>query len=182
MSSRLLPPAKAYVDDSAMPGAGRGVFAAEGIAAGEVIERCPVVPLPDRKDRARLRKTGLVNYYFLWGDRRDRTAICLGWGSVYNHSFSPNARYEKRMEDARMDFIALRDILPGEEITVNYNGAPDDMRPLHIPGIPASAGGPAPTRTPRIVAGALRRLRLVKKWLMERPHGQALALVAVNAL
>lgn len=144
-----------------MDGAGRGVFAKEKITEGELIEACPIVALPDPKDRDRLRKTGLVNYYFLWGNDRKRAAICLGWGSVYNHSFSPNARYEKAMDEGRMDFYALRDIDAGEEVTVNYNGAPTDTTPLRIPGIPAEAGGQQiPTGMSWFIKGLLRRTRL----------------------
>lgn len=148
-----------------MDGAGRGVFAKERIAEGECIEACPIVALPDPKDRDRLRKTGLVNYYFLWGSDRNRAAICLGWGSVYNHSFSPNARYEKKMSEGRMDFYALRDIAEGEEITVNYNGDPADTTPLRIPGLPPEAGGPQPARMPWLIAGLLRRARLAATYL-----------------
>lgn len=180
MLTRLELPEKIYVADSTLPGAGRGVFAKELIREGECIERCPVIALPDAKDRDRLRKTGLVNYYFLWGDKRDRTAICLGWGSVYNHSFSPNARYEKVMEDRRMDFFALRDISPGEEILVNYNGDPADTTPLRIPGIPAEAGGMPVEKTPRIVAGIMRRVRLVASSILGRSSG-ALVLVSCSA-
>jgi SET domain-containing protein len=177
MLSRLPLPEKIYIDESVLPNAGRGVFAKEAIREGERIEQCPVIALENVKDRARLRKTGLVNYYFLWGDRRDHAAICLGWGAVYNHSFSPNARYEKVMEDRRMDFYALRDIAPGEEILVNYNGDPEDTTPLLIPGISAEAGGMPVSRTPRLVAGLMRRARLVLNWILERPSG-ALVLVS----
>lgn len=141
--------------------AGRGVFAKERILKDTCIERCPVVALYDPKERKRLRKTGLVNYYFLWGDKREYPAICLGWGSIYNHSFTPNARYEKVMEEGRMDFYALRDIEAGEEITVNYNGSPTDTRPLLIPGIPEEAGGMPSSKYPRIVEGLRRRFRLL---------------------
>lgn len=165
----LSPKAALYIDDSKTTGAGRGVFAGEYIREGSLIEQCPVVALEDAKDRNRLRKTGLVNYYFLWGDARDHAALCLGWGSVYNHSFTPNARYEKVMEDHRMDFYALRDIEAGEEIVVNYNGAPNNMTPLRIPGIPASAGGMPEPRMPRVLQGLLRRATLIGRWLSERP-------------
>lgn len=161
----LDPVSKVRVMDSRMEGAGRGVFATAPIKEGELIESCPVVALTDKKDRDRLRKTGLVNYYFLWGQKRDHAAMCLGWGAVYNHSFSPNARYEKVMEDLRMDFYALRDIAPGEEILVNYNGDPSNTQPLRIPGIPASQGGMPPSRTPRIVSGLARRARLLARYL-----------------
>lgn len=156
---------KIYIDQSNMEGAGRGVFARELIREGELIEACPIVTMHDEHDRHRLRKTGLVNYYFLWGAKRNLTAICLGWGSIYNHSFSPNARYEKHIEDERMDFYALRDIQPGEEIFVNYNGVPTDTRRLTIPGIPAAVGGPLPTRYPRPIAGIIRRAKLLALWM-----------------
>lgn len=180
-SSRLASPQGIYVGDSALPGAGRGVFAKESIPEGSLIEQCPVVALTDPRDRDRLRKTGLVNYYFLWGDARDRAAICLGWGSVYNHSFEPNARYEKVMEDRRMDFYALRDIRAGEEILVNYNGSPDNLTPLRIPGIPEAAGGALGGRRPRAVEGVMRRLKLLARWLSERPSSYLLALSFVGA-
>lgn len=165
----LSPKAALYIDSSKTVGAGRGVFAAERILKDSLIEECPVVALEDPQDRNRLRKTGLVNYYFLWGDKRDHAAICLGWGSVYNHSFAPNARYEKVMEDGRMDFYALRDIEVGEEIVVNYNGEPSNMTPLRIPGIPATAGGMHKSHMPRVLSGLLRRAKLLGRWLSERP-------------
>jgi hypothetical protein len=158
---RIDPPRMLYVADSKMAKAGRGVFAGEAIPEGTRIEQCPVVYLTDPKDRDRLRKTGLVNYYFLWGGERSFAAICLGWGSVYNHSFEPNARYEKVIDDNRMDFFALRDIAAGEEVTVNYNGTPSDTRRLRIPGIPAEAGGPLPADRPRIIDAFMRRIRLM---------------------
>lgn len=170
-----------YIDDAKTLGAGRGVFAKERILAGALIEQCPVVALTNARDRDRLRKTGLVNYYFLWGDKRDRVAICLGWGSVYNHSFEPNARYEKVMEDLRMDFYALRDIEPGEEILVNYNGAPDNLTPLRIPGIPETAGGALASGKSRVIDGIIRRTKLLARWLSERPSSYLLVATLAGA-
>lgn len=172
--SILSPKAALYIDTAKAADAGRGVFAGERILEGTLIESCPVVALENAKDRDRLRKTGLVNYYFLWGEKRDHAAICLGWGSVYNHSFTPNARYEKVMEDRRMDFYALRDIESGEEILVNYNGAPDNTTPLRIPGIPAAEGGMPESRMPKILSGLLRRIELLGRWLSERPSSYLL--------
>ena len=181
MGSKLPFPRNLYVDDSALANAGRGVFAGDAIPKGALIEQCPVIALTDPRDRDRLRKTGLVNYYFLWGEKRNHAAICLGWGSVYNHSFEPNARYEKVMEDRRMDFYALRDIAPGEEILVNYNGAPDNRTPLRIPGIPKDAGGAPAVHGPRIIDGVRRRTKLLARWLMERPSGYLLMLSLASA-
>lgn len=130
------PPVGVRMAPSALPGAGRGMFAIQDFATGDLIESCPVIALPDTKDRARLRRTGLVNYYFLWGPHRTQAAICLGYGSLYNHSYAPNARWDKQVDAERVDFYALSDIRAGEEITVNYNGSPDDTRELWIHSIP----------------------------------------------
>lgn len=165
---KTLPPQKIYIAPSTIGGAGRGVFANEKILEGELIETCPIIALSSSKDRSRLRNTELVNYYFLWGEKRDRVALCLGWGSIYNHSFTPNARYEKDINEGCMDFYALRDIEPNEEIIVNYNGAPLDTTPLRIPGIPAAAGGPIPPKFPSIIEGIFRRARLVRIFLFEK--------------
>ncbi len=54
-----------------------------------------------------------------------QTVVALGYGSLYNHSYSPNARYEDANPRTKL-FIALRDIQPGEEIVVNYNADPND--------------------------------------------------------
>lgn len=130
------PPLGVRMAPSSLRGAGRGMFAVKDFAQGDLIESCPVIALPDHKDRARLRRTGLVNYYFLWGPERTQAAICLGYGSLYNHSYEPNARWDKQVEEERMDFYAISDISAGEEITVNYNGNPDDTRELWIHAIP----------------------------------------------
>ena len=50
-------------------------------------------------------------------------ALALGFGSLYNHSYRPNARYDDVGRQAKA-FTALRDIAAGEEVTVNYNGEP----------------------------------------------------------
>jgi SET domain-containing protein len=34
------------------------------------------------------------------------------------------------MDELVIDYVALRDIAPGDEITINYNGATDDRSPL----------------------------------------------------
>ncbi len=80
-----------------------------------------------------LRYTELFNYYFSWGEHRRQAAIALGYGSLYNHSYDPNATYVKQIPGMTIDFIALRTIPKGTEILVNYNaGNPRDSRPLWI--------------------------------------------------
>ena len=103
---------------------GRGVFTATPIPNESVIEICPMIVLKP-EDTPEVDKTELFNYYFLWGEQEDIAAIALGYGSLYNHSFEPNARYLANYEDDTLTFCSIRDIEPGEEITVNYNGLPD---------------------------------------------------------
>lgn len=105
------------------PGKGRGVFARRRIKAGEVIERVPVLVVPIDDLNQGEAWTSLGNYCFVWSKRT--VALALGYGSLYNHSFHPNARYDDRGQQTKV-FTSLRDIEPGEEITVNYNGDPND--------------------------------------------------------
>jgi uncharacterized protein len=102
------------------PNKGRGVVADGAFAAGQTIERCPVIAIP-ASEAPLIRDTRLAHYYFEWGDDCKQAAIALGYGSLYNHSYSPNARYEFREAEEYLEFIALRNIAVGEEITINYN-------------------------------------------------------------
>ena len=82
------------------PGKGRGVFARRPIAAGEVFETAPVLVVP-AAEWSSIEKTVFFDYTFEWGWEGETAAIALGYGSLYNHSYTPNARYEKRLEDGR---------------------------------------------------------------------------------
>lgn len=112
-----------------LEGKGRGVFALKHFAKGELIERAPVLVIPAWQ-RKYLDQTILYNYYFAWGENPEQEAIAMGLGSFYNHSYTPNAIYIKKLEDLVVEYIALRDIEAGEEITINYNGYPDDKSPV----------------------------------------------------
>ena len=48
-------------------------------------------------------------------------ALVLGFGSLYNHSDSPNAVAIRQYDDMVIEFVAIRDIEPGEEITHRYH-------------------------------------------------------------
>ncbi|MBV8982143.1 MAG: SET domain-containing protein-lysine N-methyltransferase [Acidimicrobiia bacterium] len=98
---------------------GRGVFAARAFDAGETIEQCPVLVVPDGAVAAH----GLEGYCFEWTD--DECAIALGYGSLYNHSREPNARYDHDHDHELVAYSAVRRIEAGDEITINYGGEPD---------------------------------------------------------
>ena len=97
---------------------GRGVFTAQKIPAGSHIETCPVLIL-SKKDTAKIHKTKLHDYYFLWGNK-GKSAIALGFGSIYNHATKSNADYSMDKKNKSIDIFALKDIKAGQEITINY--------------------------------------------------------------
>lgn len=97
---------------------GRGVFAAEAISMGEVVERCPVLRVPAAQ-RHHIDATVVDEYYFEWdGD----AGIALGHGSLYNHADTPCAEYLKNTDDDVLTIRAVAPILPGDEITIHYSG------------------------------------------------------------
>jgi hypothetical protein len=102
-----------------IPGKGRGVIAERDFAAGEVVEVAPVVLVPDA-DAAGVHGTIVARYWYEW-DEGDY-ALVMGYGSLYNHSFDPNAEYVRDFEGLTMSYVALRPIRAGEEVTINYNG------------------------------------------------------------
>jgi SET domain-containing protein len=120
-------------------GKGRGVFARRLIRKGELIEKVPMLVLPVEEFHDGLGKTSLANYCFNW--KEGTVALALGYGSLYNHSYRPNARYDDVWPQTK-EFTALRDIEPGEEITVNYNGKPKGRSAVWFEVVEATA----PTR------------------------------------
>ena len=114
-----------YLEVKEIRGKGRGVIARQEIPANTVIERAPVLVLKD--DEAD--DSTLVDYVYHWG--RGTVALVLGYGSLYNHSYSPNARYDDIGRRTKV-FTSLRRIAKGEEITINYLGDPDAKDELHF--------------------------------------------------
>lgn len=110
------------------PGKGRGVFARKAIKKGQVIEHVPVMLVPFADIAGGPRNPNLAKVFYLWN--RDHAAITLGYGSIYNHSYRPNATYRHRYMS--MEYVALRDIVPGEEIVINYNGDPKLRDPMEF--------------------------------------------------
>ena len=129
-------------------GMGRGVFAARRFRPGEVIEVCPVIPLPRGQTRACAGDL-LDRYIFQWPRAGYPAAVVLGFGSIYNHAADPNARYTPRPGADVMVFRAVRDIAPGEQIFVDYEWPPRDY---HVPvaALPARRPGRRVVRPGRI--------------------------------
>lgn len=108
---------------------GRGVFCTTPISAGDTIEICQIIKIP-KAQLPIIHKSVLHDYYFLWGSDMDECALALGFGSLYNHETHPNANFILDLEQETIDIIAIKDILPGSEITINYHGEPGDASPL----------------------------------------------------
>lgn len=107
---------------------GRGVVAGRRIARGELVERSPVLIIPDA-DRKAVDATIVFTYVFMWepGTTEEdlyrhsgRSAIALGYTSLLNHSHAPNCRFIRHFEDLAIDLVASRDIDAGEQLTIDY--------------------------------------------------------------
>ena len=105
----------------------RGVFATRDIAKGELFHQAPVIPYPN-DEHVHIEKTLLADYAFEYG--KNHSAILLGYGMLFNHSYTPNATYDINFDNHTFDFFAYKDIKAGEEVLINYNGDVDDEDPL----------------------------------------------------
>jgi hypothetical protein len=100
---------------------GRAVYAARAYRAGELVETAPVI-LGD-SDPAKL-PDWVANYYYAWNDiggRNARQAMALGCGSLFSSSMHANLRFRANNEAQAIEYHAVRDIEPGEELTINYS-------------------------------------------------------------
>lgn len=104
---------------------GRGVFATGDIKEGELIERCPMVPLAWR-----------MNYHkdpVIWQYCFTQSCPCeeckkhgghflmvLGYGQIYNHQNQNNAEIRFNLKDSVADIICKIPIKAGDEIFVSY--------------------------------------------------------------
>lgn len=126
---KLLASDKIYIKKSGIKNAGRGVYARRDIKKGEIIEVCPIIEVP-KYDMANLRESILVTYFFYFGKTKEKLLIALGFGSIYNHSYKPNAAYKIMSTKKLIEFTALRNIYENEEITTNYNKIGKNKNPL----------------------------------------------------
>jgi SET domain-containing protein len=107
-------------------GKGRAVFSMDVIEKDDLIEECPVIAIPG-EDFDLVTATHVVNYCFHLDREEKKLAVAMGFGSLYNHSFQCNAHHIIDKETQTITIFALRDIAAHEEITINYNGEPDNQ-------------------------------------------------------
>ena len=107
---------------------GLGIFAFEDIEKHECIERAPVLAF-HRDTMLHLASEHaehvLHDYVFSWV--QGQVAVCLGYGSLYNHSNDSNVTFQARTDIPCIEFIAKRDIVLGEELLVHYRRGKCDI-------------------------------------------------------
>ncbi len=115
--------------------AGNGVYALKDFKKNEIIEICPAIFLPI-KELEIIRKTKMNFYFFEYTNKE--FAIVLGYGSIYNHSYKPNAQYRFNFKTRTMVVRARKKIKAGTEIFFNYNfwaGDKSALEDWYAPGV-----------------------------------------------
>lgn len=109
---------------------GRGVFAGRDFKKGELIERCPLIPVGNVEEWDRMppsTKFLLPDYVFQLGTS---IVIALGYGSLYNHSSDPGASYKFKKDKREVLISAARDIPRDSQIFIDYGWNEDDLKEL----------------------------------------------------
>jgi SET domain-containing protein len=107
-----------------VPGKGSGVFSLIKLKEGELIEECPFVPLSKEEGDSVREVSPTLRQYIFYTDHdtpTSRQAMVLGYGALYNHSYTPNVVVDTLESKRTMSFVAKRDIEEGEELTFDYD-------------------------------------------------------------
>ncbi len=100
---------------------GRGVYTAHDLETDDIVEICPLIIVP-AKDLDRVHQTVLHDYYFLYPEQEGMACIALGYGSLYNHSLTPNAIVDFDLDNQQIQIRCITNIEAGSEILINYSG------------------------------------------------------------
>lgn len=123
-------------------GKGRGVFTREFIAKGDVVELAPVIAMDKDQYQNHIAFTDLEHYVYKW--EGGGCGVSLGIGSLFNHSSKPNVGWTRLFGPRLLKYVALRDILPHEELLISYGPkvwfptSPSSSPPL-LPSEPPSS-------------------------------------------
>ena len=102
---------------------GRGVMAKKIMRARTILDIAHVL-LISSKDYEGIENTSLYGYIFEWDDPESdsKYALAMSPCEFMNHSYDPNSEYDMDYAKKTITFRTIRDVLEGEELTVNYNG------------------------------------------------------------
>jgi len=97
-----------------------GIFAKEKILSGEILEEEPFLIIPMSPTES---SSLFIDYRFNFPKQNSKyQVITFGFGCIYNHSNSPNAKWETDEENSIFIFSTIRDIEKDEEILTYYGG------------------------------------------------------------
>ena len=102
---------------------GRGLFALKDIEAGVLIELSPVIEIP-KNETKHITKTILTTYSFYLEPKEDIECICLGLGSLFNHSNKPNLKVKRDFSKKELSFYITKKVIEDEELFIDYGYAP----------------------------------------------------------
>ena len=98
---------------------GRGLFATENISANTKVHEAYFIKAKDED-------VNLCPEFakYVFGYNKKYSVICLGLGSLFNHSDEPSveAFFAKNDNGEIMEFWSKRDIKKGEELFISYGG------------------------------------------------------------
>lgn len=92
------------------------ILSKDNIAKGEIVEICPVMMCGIEVKAIE----GIKDLIFEIDRTKQQYGMVLGYGSLYQHSETPNMEFGYNKSNKQMYFTAIRMIKAGEELTINY--------------------------------------------------------------
>ncbi len=148
-----------YIADSKIPLAGHGLYAKRGFKKGEIVTISPILALP-AADIELLEHESVLQNYCMSTPEADVALLPIGYGALINHSPDPSVAYswfegwgndvdgasaisnmlsrnvteilEAPYSILDLQYVARRDIAPGEEITMYYGASWSENWALYL--------------------------------------------------
>lgn len=156
------------VEFSKRPNGAYTVLAKTQFAKGEIVEIAPVIFVGlESKAVPRLK-----DYIFEIDKNKQIYGVVLGYGSLYNHSETPNITFAYNKSNRLMYFIAAKTINAGAELTINYGKDYWDER--------SGFGTLAPQESSNISGEAVVKGESQENESMVQPNGEDITNMSVT--